>query len=227
MSRPIIDQEDYQAIQEHWLEHNGAPAAHNLYLKIALLIAFGIICWLIFLNHKTSDRAIALAEHPIAFRISDVGRAEPIRLASFRYTPQADEIRYYLSRYFVEHFSRLKETIAKDYPDSLNFESASLAQADMDEEQKSHWIEKFTTSGQDENDIQIDSITLGDMRKQPYSAQVVWEKVFRNGSYADTKREKFISNVLVIVQPIHDNQLVLSNPLGITISYIHPDQVFN
>lgn len=227
MSRPIIDNEEYQQVQEHWLEHNGAPAAHNLYLKIALLFAFAIIGYVVYLNHRLSEKALSLAENPVAFRINEIGKAEPIRYAHFRYTPQADEIRYYLSRFFVEYYSRLKETIVRDYPDSLNFLSASLAQPDIDQERKSNWIEKFATSGQQENDIKIDSITLGDMRKQPYTAQIVFEKVFRNDSYAETKRERFIANVELVVQPLHDNEIVLTNPLGITITYLHVDQVFN
>lgn len=227
MSRPIIDTDEYQQIQGHWLEHNGAPAAHNLYLKIALLFAFTIIGYVVYLNHKLNEKALTLAQNPVAFRINEIGKAEPIHYSAFRYTPQSDEIRYYLSRFFVQYYSRLKETIARDYPDSLNFLSSTLATPAMEEERKSNWIEKFATSGQSENDIKIDSITLGDMRKQPYTAQVVFEKVFRNESYTDTKREKFISNVELVVQPLHDNQIVLTNPLGITITYLHVDQVFN
>jgi hypothetical protein len=225
MSRPTLDH-DYEQIQAHWLEHNGAPAHHNLYLKICLLFCLILIGFLIWLNHKEHQKTIELAQHPIAFRISEIGRVEPIRSSSLEYTPQVDEIRYYLSRAYREHFSRMKATIATDYLDSLNFFSRQLAQPLIEEETKTHWIEKFATKGEEENDVQVESISLTDTRTQPFHAEIVYLKIFHNDSLAETRRERWISHCTFTVSPLHNNQLVLSNPLGLVIDYHHEDEAF-
>ena len=47
------------------------------------------------------------------------------------YRPQAPELRYFLTRFVALHFSRLRATVQRDYPDSLFFLDPALADEDV------------------------------------------------------------------------------------------------
>ena len=226
MSRTTFDAA-YEEVQNHFLEYNGSVAVLNTYLKIALIIALIVIVFQAWNNHQTNKHSMEVARHPIVIRMNEVGRADVLAYKDFEYTPQAAELKYYLGQYTVKHYSRLRETIAKDYPESLYFLTQRAANPLWDDETKNHWIEKFATKADEENDVRIDNITITDLRKQPYEAEVNYQKVFYNSAHYESRREKWISHVQFLVQPIHDNKLILFNPLGVTITYFRDDQAFN
>ena len=58
---------------------------------------------------------------PLVIRIDDVGRAEAVQYDASRYQPQPPELRYFLTQFVVKHFSRLRATVQREYPDSLLF----------------------------------------------------------------------------------------------------------
>lgn len=226
MSRTTFDSA-YDEVQTHFLEYNGSVAVLNTYLKIALVIALAVIAFLSWTNHLTNKHTMEMARHPIVIRVSDVGRADVLAYKDFEYTPHANELKYYLGQYTVKHYSRLRETIAKDYPESLYFLTQRAAAPLWEEETKSRWIEKFATKADEENDVKIDNITITDLRKPPFEAEITYQKIFYNSAHYEVRREKWISHVQFLVQPIHDNKLVLFNPLGVTITYFRDDQAFN
>jgi hypothetical protein len=226
MSRTTFDSA-YDQVHTHFLEYNGSVAVLNTYLKIALLASLVVIAFQAWTNHQTNKQTMEIARHPIVIRMTEVGRADVLAYKDFEYSPQAAELKYYLGQYIVKHYSRLRETIGKDYPESLYFLTQHAAAPLWEEETKTRWIEKFATKADEENDVKIDNITITDLRKQPYEAEINYQKIFYNSAHYEIRREKWISHMQFLVQPIHDNKLVLFNPLGVTITYFRDDQAFN
>ena len=58
---------------------------------------------------------------PLVVRIDEVGRAEAVAYDATRYKPQPPELRYFLTQFVVKHFSRIRATVQREYPDSLLF----------------------------------------------------------------------------------------------------------
>ncbi len=57
-----------------------------------------------------------------------------MRRATSRKPP---ELRYFLTRFVTTHFSRLRATVQRDYPDSLFFLAPSLADATIAQNDRS------------------------------------------------------------------------------------------
>ena len=104
----------------------------NTYLKIALVLVSLLALGLLFLNFRTQAQYANLK--PLVIRIDDVGRAEAVAYDATSYKPQAPELRYFLTRFVTTHFSRLRATVQRDYPDSLFFLAPALADATISSE---------------------------------------------------------------------------------------------
>ena len=113
--------------RRQFVELYGAPLLLNRYLKIFLVLTVLLAASLVVLNFRTQARYANLK--PLVIRINEVGRAEAVEYDATTYRPQAPELRYFLTRFVVTHFSRLRATVQRDYPDSLFFLAPALADA--------------------------------------------------------------------------------------------------
>jgi type IV secretion system protein VirB5 len=76
-------------------------------------------------------------------------------------------------------------------------------------------------------DIVITAVVLEDTRQAPYRAHIEFEKVFRSsGDQQEERRERWTANVVYGFRDEVPNQMLLSNPLGLVIDYVHEDQAF-
>jgi type IV secretory pathway component VirB8 len=76
-------------------------------------------------------------------------------------------------------------------------------------------------------DVEIKAVVLEDIRQTPYRAHVEFEKVFHFfGDQQEERRERWTANVVYGFRDDVPNQMLLSNPLGLVISYVHDDQAF-
>ena len=105
--------------KRQFVELYGSSLVLNTYLKIALVLVSLLALGLLFLNFRTQAQYANLK--PLVIRIDDVGRAEAVAYDATSYRPQAPELRYFLTRFVATHFSRLRATVQRDYPDSLFF----------------------------------------------------------------------------------------------------------
>ena len=130
--------------KRQFVELYGSALVLNTYLKIALvlvsLVAVGLVC----LNFHTAARASQMK--PLIIRIDDVGRAEAVEYDATRYQPQPPELRYFLTQFIVKHFSRIRATVRREYPDSLLFLGPALADATIAQNDQGRSIETFLTN---------------------------------------------------------------------------------
>ena len=105
--------------KRQFVELYGSALVLNTYLKIALVLVSLVALGLLALNFHTAARYAHVK--PLVIRIDDVGRAEAVQYDATAYQPQAPELRYFLTQFVVKHFSRLRATVQRDYPESLFF----------------------------------------------------------------------------------------------------------
>jgi len=157
-----------------------------------------------------------------------VGRAEAVQYDATTYQPQAKELRYFLTQFVVKHFSRIRSTIQREYPDSLFFLDPALADATIAQNEQSRSLETFLTNpGADEVDILVQNVSLTEVTKPPFKASVSFQKVlYTPGIRTERGRETHIAQIDFTMRDRVPNEFVRVNPLGLQISYFRVDQAF-
>ena len=213
--------------KRQYVELFGSALVLNTYLKIALLCVSLIALGLLVLNFRTVQKYEHLK--PLVVRIDDVGRAQAVQYDDLTYKPQgqAPELKYFLTQFITKHFARMRSTVKQQYAESLFFLDAGLADATIAQHQRDHAIENFLTNTDDEVEIAVRNVTLDDLHASPYKASVDFEKVYLGlGSRQARKRETFVAQFVFVLRDQIPNEMVLVNPLGLTITYFRVDQAF-
>ena len=212
--------------RRQFVELYGSALVLNTYLKIALLLVSLIAVGLLLLNFRTQAKYASVK--PLVIRIDDVGRAEAVAYDAATYKPQAKELRYFLTRFVATHFSRLRATVQRDYPDSLFFLDSRLADATIAQNDQARVMETFlTTPSADEIEVDVKNVTFVDLSKTPYKASVDFDKIlYAPGTRQERKRETYIAQIDFTLRDTVPNAFVRVNPLGLQITYFRVDQAF-
>jgi len=163
--------------------------------------------------------------HPI----NDVGRAEAVDYNATTYRRQAPELRYLLTRFVVTHFSRLRATVQRDYPDSLFFLAPALADATTAANDHTREIELFLTNpSADDVDVSVKNVTLTELTVPPYRAAIDFEKsYYSQGTRQERKHETYVAQVQFTLRDAVPNAFIRVNPLGMQITNFRVDQAFD
>ena len=212
--------------KRQFVELYGSALLMNTYLKIALVLVSLLALGLLALNFRT--QAASANVKPLVVRIDSVGRAEAVQYDATAYRPQAPELRYFLTQFVVKHFSRIRATIQREYPDSLFFLDPALADATIAQNEQSRVMETFlTTPADDEVDIVVQNVSLRELTKPPYKATVAFQKVlYTPGTRVERTRQTHVAQIDFVMRDHVPNEFVRVNPLGLQISYFRVDQAF-
>jgi type IV secretory pathway TrbF-like protein len=212
--------------RRQFVELYGSALVMNTYLKIALVLVSLVAVGLLALNFRTAAQATRVK--PLVIRIDDVGRAEAVQYDATGYQPQAKELRYFLTQFVVKHFSRIRSTVQREYPDSLFFLEPAVAEATIAQNEQSRSIEQFLTNpGTDEIDVVVQNVTLSELTKPPFKAAVAFQKVlYTPGLRSERARETYVAEIDFAMRDRVPNEFVRVNPLGLQISYFRVDQAF-
>ena len=215
-----------ESARQQFVELYGSSLVLNTYLKIAVVLLSLVALALVGLNVHTASRFSDVK--PLVIRIDDVGRAEAVQYDAAGYTPQAPELRYFLTQFVVKHFSRIRSTVQREYPDSLFFLDPALADATIAQNDQSRSIEQFVTNpSADEVEIQVQNVSLSELAKPPYKAAVTFQKVYVSpGTRTERQRETYVAQVDFALRDHVPNEFVRVNPLGLQIAYFRVDQAF-
>lgn len=201
----------------------GDPHALNKYLAVALTAMSLAVVGSVFVGLKLT----AQQKEKIVVRIdTETGRPIAVGYTVGGYKPQPNEIKYFLAQFVHDYYGRVRATVRDDFGRSMFFLTEPLARSVMEDDRRTRGIEKFIVSGDDQIEVVIRNIVLGEIAKPPYSAQVDIEKIFRNRSGFESKREKYIVGITFTVAPEVPNSAVLTNPLGFVITSLRQDQAF-
>jgi len=211
--------------KQQFVELYGSALVMNTYLRIALALISLLALGLLILNFRT--QATYANVKPLVVRIDEVGRAEAVQYDASSYRPQAPELRYFLTQFVVKHFSRIKATVQREYPDSLFFLDNALGDATIAQNEQSRAIETFLTSPSDEIDIVVQNVSLSELTKPPYKASVTFQKVFYTpGTRVERERQTHVAQIDFVMRDHVPNEFVRVNPLGLQITYFRVDQAF-
>jgi type IV secretion system protein VirB5 len=217
---PPIEQ---AAHQEY--EYYGSTLTTNTALKIVVVLLAGVIAVLGFALLRATNAAVHVK--PLVIRVNEVGRADAIAYQDFAYKPQAPEIRYFLTQFTVDYYSRNHKTVAQRYVESLYFLDRPLFAAIDARDRRSQWLPKFLSSSDDDMDVVVNNVVIEDLQNEPYRARVEFTKIFTNSPGAEIRRENWAAEFVFRRNPDVPNQLILHNPLGLAITYFREDQAFN
>jgi type IV secretory pathway TrbF-like protein len=208
------------------VELYGSALVMNTYLKIALVLVSFVALGLIALNFHTTARYSQIK--PLVIRIDGVGRAEAVEYDATRYQPQPPELRYFLTQFIVKHFSRIRATIQREYPDSLLFLEPALADATIAQNEQSRVIETFLTNpSTDEVDVAVQNVSLSQMTTAPFKAAVTFQKVYYTpGTRHERARESYVAQIDFVMRDHVPNEFIRVNPLGLQVAYFRVDQAF-
>jgi type IV secretion system protein VirB5 len=216
---------DYKAAKSQFLELNGSLEVMNTYLKIAVLCLSLVSVGLMVLSVRSGS---APGKHgPIVVGIDSEGRPHVLPSESVEFHPQERELRFFLSQFVQDHYSRMRATAKENYARSLAFLEGSLAEALIESTKNSKAIESFLAGEGEENDVKISNVSIEDLRTAPYRATVDFEKVFFSADHQETRREKYTAHFQFVVKDHVANDFIPVNPLGLTITYFREDQSFN
>src|SRR5256885_658376 len=210
-----IPPKSLESATRQFVELSGSALVMNTYLKIAVVLLALVALALVGLNLKTV--ATYANVKPLVVRIDDVGRAEAVQYDATAYQPQAKELRYFLTQFIVKHFSRIRSTVQREYPDSLFFLEPSLADATIALNEQGRSLETFLTNpGADETDIVVQNVSLTEVTKPPFKASVSFQKVFYTpGFRTERARETYVAQIDFSLRERVPNEFVRVNPLGL------------
>jgi type IV secretion system protein VirB5 len=165
---------------------------------------------------------------PLVVRIDEVGRAEAVVYDASRYQPQPPELRYFLTQFVVKHFSRIRSTLQREYPDSLFFLNPALADATIAQNDQSRVLEMFVTNPTaDEIEVSVQNVSLSELGTLPFKAAVTFQKVYYTpGTRSERNRETYVAQVDFVLREHVPNEFVRVNPLGLQVEYFRVDQAF-
>src|SRR5436190_5231233 len=215
-----------EGAKRQFVELYGSTLVMNTYLKIALLLMSLLSLGLLVLNFRTQAKYANVK--PLVVRIDEVGRAEAVPYDASTYRAQPPELRYFLTQFIVKHFSRLRATVQREYPDSLFFLDPALADATIAQNEQSRGLETFLTNpSADEIDIVVQNVSLSELAKPPYKASVSFQKLlYAPGTRQERARQTFIAQIDFSLRDHVPNELIRVNPLGLQVSYFRVDQAF-
>src|SRR4029079_13565675 len=127
------------------------------------LVALGLMA----LNFHTASRYAPV--RPLVVRSDGAGRAEGAQHDGTTDTPEPPELRYFLTQFTVKHFSRIRATVQREYPDSLLFLEPALADAPIATNEHSRLLEMFVTNpSADEIDVLVQNVSLSELSNPPF-----------------------------------------------------------
>lgn len=218
----------YQATEagHKFIELYAEPVVTNTWLKVALFVLSVVALALLALFYRAQTAASRLK--PLVISISDIGRGQVMNYDDFSKIPIDRVSQYYLARWAVLYYGRNHETLQRDFSQSLDFFSNQLQSAALQQVNQQKTLQSFLLDPSSPDvDIQIDAVNLIDLRHSPYSAQIEFEKVFRTpGDSSVLRTEHWTANVIYSFRDEVPNSMLLTNPLGLVISYVQSDQAF-
>jgi len=209
-----------------FLELYAEPVVTNTYLKVAVLVLSVVALALLALLYRAQTAALRLK--PLVISVSDIGRGQVVNYADFSKVPVERVGKYYLARWAELYYGRNHATLHRDFSESLNFFSNEMQSATLAQVNKAKTLDTFLLDPSASNvDIEIKAVVLEDTRQAPYRAHVEFDKVFRSlGDQQEQSRERWTANVIYSFRDEVPNAMLLTNPLGLVISYVHEDQAF-
>ena len=184
-----------ESAKRQFVELYGSALVMNTYLKIALVLVSLVALGLLALNFHTAATILTGEAARRADRRGRPGRGRAYDAS--RYQPQPPELRYFLTQFVVKHFSRIRATLQREYPDSLFFLNPALADATIAQNEQSRVLEMFVTNpSADEIEVSVQNVSLSELgdaalqggRDLPEGLLHAWDAVTKGTARPTSRR---------------------------------------
>jgi type IV secretory pathway TrbF-like protein len=219
------DQTFYEA-KQFYLEQYASAIVTSGYLKVAVTVLSLVVLGLVVMDLKIV-RTLETFK-PVVIRIDEIGRAQAVAYENLAYKPEYKETKYFLTRFCQLYYRRNRATINDDFTQALYFLDGKLAGDTIQQFKQKNVIKAFLTDSlAPERDIDVQQVIVEPMDKAPFKATVdFFEIEYAPSDHSIMKRTLYTSSVLFSFRDHVSNNEILTNPLGLTISYFREDQAF-
>jgi type IV secretory pathway component VirB8 len=223
---PVPPDAQFAAAKRLYAEQWGDAVVTNTYLKLtilalSLLTAGSLcICWATVKKIETF--------HTRYIRIDSIGRAEAINYDDLNYKPQEREIKYFLAEFCRLYYGRNRLTLRDNFKHALLFLDTPLADSTLAAWSKNQILTNFLSSGEPNQEITVNRIDIEDLRTAPYKATVEYQVAYLSPiDRTETKRTQFTAHFVFAFREVVSNELIQTNPLGLSISYFREDEALH
>ena len=161
---------------------------------------------------------------PIVIRVDDVGRAEALAYEAIQ--AQADPLdpttKYFLNRFIHDFYSRQRATVEQHWTRSLRFLTTDLANAAFEAESEN--IARVA-AGVVPRQVRVENVVLRlhAHPEEPHSGTADFELVHTTREQEVERQRWSLSLKFIFIAEIPPD-LVVTNPMGIVITYLHADR---
>ncbi|MDQ2946960.1 MAG: type IV secretion system protein [Acidobacteriota bacterium] len=186
------------------------------------IVVLGLVCaGLLTLNFRS--QAAAQTARVVIVRVNDQGRPDAAAFTSADYNPQVPEIKYFLSRFVHNFYSRIRATTRELHTESLWFLDPAMADAEIAKNKNTKDLETFLSGEGEEIEVAVRNVSIQELRRAPYKATVDYERIYLNPDHSESARKHFVASFVFVVNP-NRNAPADINPLGFTITYFRTDE---
>lgn len=216
----------FNEAKQLYLEQYASAIVTGGYLKIAVAVLSLVVLGLVLVNIKVT-RTLERFK-PVVIRIDEIGRAQAVAYESLVYKPQYKETKYFLTRFCQLYYRRNHATINDDFTQAMYFLDGKLASDTIAQFKQKNIIKNFLSDSlAPEKDIEVQQVVVEPMEKAPYRATVDFvELEYSPSDHSVAKRKIYTASFLFSFRDHVSNSEILTNPLGLTITYFREDEAF-
>ncbi len=216
----------FNEAKQLYLEQYASAIVTGGYLKIAVTLLSLVVFGLVLMDLKIV-RTLQNFK-PMVVRIDEIGRAQALAYENLVYKPEYKETKYFLTRFCQLYYRRNHATINDDFTQALFFLDGKLAGDTIQQFKQKSVIKNFLSDSlAPERDVDVQQVVVEPMEKAPYKATVDFFEVENAPSnHSVTKRTLYTASFLFSFRDRVSNDEILTNPLGLTITYFREDEAF-
>jgi type IV secretory pathway TrbF-like protein len=216
----------FNEAKQLYLEQYASAIVTGGYLKITVTLLSLVVFGLLLMDLKI----VRTLENfkPMVVRIDEIGRAQAVAYESLVYKPEYKETKYFLTRFCQLYYRRNHATINEDFTQALYFLDGKLAGDTIQQFKQKNVIKSFLSDSlAPERDVDVQQVVVEPMEKAPYNATVdFFEVEYAPSDHSVTKRTLYTASFLFSFRDRVSNDEILTNPLGLTITYFREDEAF-
>ncbi len=216
----------FNEAKQLYLEQYASAIVTSGYLKIAVTVLSLVVFALVLMNLKIVRRLESFK--PMVIRIDEIGRAQALAYENLVYKPEYKETKYFLTRFCQLYYRRNRSTINDDFTQAMYFLDGKLAGDTIAGFKGKNIIKNFLgDSLAPERDVDVQQVVVEPMENAPYKATVDFFAIeYSPADHSVIKRRLYTASFLFSFRDHVPNEDILTNPLGLTITYFREDEAF-
>ncbi|HET6844852.1 MAG TPA: VirB8/TrbF family protein [Candidatus Angelobacter sp.] len=225
---PAPPDAELNAAKRLFFEMWGNAVVTNTYLKITNAALCLLCAGCLYIAYATVKKIETF--HTRYVRIDSIGRAEAVSYDDLNFKPAENEksVKYFLGNFCRLYYSRNKFTLRDNFRQSLLFLETPLADSTLSAWSKNQVINNYLGSSDPIQEVKINRIDIEDLRQAPYKATIEFEVNYISPiDGSSLKRIQYTAHFVFGFREVVNNDLIQTNPLGLSIAYFREDEALH